>query len=188
MKCYSLDDLICDMRQVSAKADNPVEIVRRLQAPARQLALVRDWLEPRFFQCDGAQGFGIYPLHEEADHTFSVVVASLLSGRAIPPHNHRTWALQVGIKGYATNISWRRLDDGSRSGHAEIQEIQRTVFGPGEIVAFMPDDIHSIINESEQLALSLNLYGLSYAYTHASKFDPVTQTEAPLIAAPPERT
>jgi predicted metal-dependent enzyme (double-stranded beta helix superfamily) len=180
---YAPSDLVRDMRRITARTDDGNEIVRLLTAPARRLALAKGWLEPRFLQRDEAQGFAIYPLHEEPDHRLSVVVASLLPGRGLPPHNHRIWAMQIGIVGHETNVAWRRTDDGRRPGHAEIVEAGRTVFGPGEVVTFAPDDIHSVVNETDEIALSLNLYGLSYGYTHASRFDPIAQTESPLIPA-----
>ncbi|HEY3919965.1 MAG TPA: hypothetical protein VGL83_19390 [Stellaceae bacterium] len=52
---------------------------------------------------------------------------------------------------------------------------------PARSSPFSPDDIHSVINESDEFALSLNLYGLSYGYTGASRFDPMAHTEGPLI-------
>jgi predicted metal-dependent enzyme (double-stranded beta helix superfamily) len=180
---YAPSDLVRDMRKITSRTDDPAEILRRLRDPASRLALSRQWLERRFYGLNEAQGFDIYPLHEEADHTLSVVVASLLPGHSLPPHDHRTWALQVGIEGYDTNIDWRRTDDGSRPGYAVIEEAGRTIFGPGEVVSFMPNDIHSVVNESDQLCLSLNLYGLSYGYTHSRRFDPAARTEGPLIAS-----
>jgi predicted metal-dependent enzyme (double-stranded beta helix superfamily) len=179
---YALADLVRDMRAVVADANGPAEIVARLVPPARRLALARGWLEPRFFAADPAQGFGIVALHEAEDHGLFVVVAALLPGRSLPPHNHRTWALQAGIVGTETNVSWRRTDDQTRPGYAVVEEAGRTVFGPGEVVTFLPDDIHSVSNEGREVALSLNLYGLSYPYTGASRFDPVHHTERPLLS------
>jgi predicted metal-dependent enzyme (double-stranded beta helix superfamily) len=178
---FSPADLVRIMRDIAARTSDGSEITRQLREPARRLALSKAWLEPRFFSRDEVQGFAIYPLHEEPDHSLSVVVASLLPGRALPPHDHRVWAMQIGMEGYETNVAWRRTDDRSRPGYAKIEEVGRTVFGPGDIVSFLPDDIHSVLNESDQLALSLNLYGLSYGYAHASRFDPVAMTESPLI-------
>ena len=42
--------------------------------------------------------------------------------------------------------------------------------------------IHSIVNASSRLALSLNLYGVSYAAAQSEKFDPQAQTVKPLLA------
>jgi hypothetical protein len=55
------------------------------------------------------------------------------------------------------------------------------------VVTFLPDDIHSVCNEGREVALSLNLYGLSYPYTGASQFDAARHTERPLIAEAPAR-
>lgn len=181
----TLADLVRTMREVTARTRDPRRIVEALGEPARCFARSPVCRRPDFHTADEAQGFGIFFLNEEPDHTLAVVVASLLPGRSLPPHNHRTWALAVGVEGSETNISWRRLDDGSRKGYAEIVETGRSIAGPGDLLTFAPDDIHSVVNETATLSLSLNLYGLSFPYTHASRFDPVARTEAPLIPDSP---
>jgi predicted metal-dependent enzyme (double-stranded beta helix superfamily) len=182
---FGLADLIGEMRAAVAATGDPAAIVERLSGPAHRLATARAWREPRFLVPDTARGFAIFPLHEEPDHTLSVVVASLNPGYTLPPHDHRTWALQVGIDGTETDIRWRRLDDGRRTGYAELAETGRRDFGPGDVVTFVPADIHSVRNDGRTLALSLNLYGLSYGHTGARTFDPVARTEAPLIPVEP---
>jgi predicted metal-dependent enzyme (double-stranded beta helix superfamily) len=182
---YSLTDLVRAMREVTARTADPDVIVRELGEPARRFARTPACRAPEFRHADATQGFGIFFLNEEPDHTLAVVVASLLPGRSLPPHNHRTWALAVGIDGSETNISWRRLDDGARPGYAEIVETGRQIAGPGDLLTFTPDDIHSVINETGAISLSLNLYGLSFPYTHASRFDPIARTEGPLIPDAP---
>jgi len=179
---YGLDDLLREMRRVTAKTTLPADILRDLTAPARRLALEPGWLEPQFYDCDPAAGFAIHSLHEEPDHSLSVVLAALLPGRELPPHNHKTWALQVGIESEALNFAWRRTDDGSRPGHADLEEAGRLCFGPGDVLAFMPEDINSIVNASSRLALSLNLYGVSYAAAHSEKFDLRAHSVKPLLA------
>jgi predicted metal-dependent enzyme (double-stranded beta helix superfamily) len=182
---FGLAELILEMQAASAATADPATIVERLSGPARRLALAHGWRKPRFLVPDIARGFAIFPLHEEADHTLSVVVASLNPGCALPPHDHRTWALQVGMAGTETNVRWRRLDDGRRAGHAELAEAGRRDFGPGDVVTFMPADIHSVRNDGATLALSLNLYGLSYGHTGARVYDTVAHTESPLIPVEP---
>jgi len=179
---YGLDDLLREMRRVTAKTTLPADILRDLTEPARRLALEPGWLEPQFYDCDPAAGFAIHSLHEEPDHSLSVVLAALLPGRELPPHNHKTWALQVGIESEALNLTWRRTDDGSRPGHADLEEAGRLCFGPGDVLAFMPEDIHSIVNASSRLALSLNLYGVSYAAAHSEKCDLRAHSVKPLLA------
>lgn len=64
-------------------------------------------------------------------------------------------------------------------------ETGRQHAGPGDLLTFTPGDIHSVVNETADICLSLNLYGLSFAHTHASRFDPVARTEGPLIPDTP---
>ena len=168
-----------------AQTSDAAEIVEALTGPAGRLAREPGWIQPQFYTCDPGIGFGVTVIHEEPDHTLFVAVAALMPGRVLPPHNHGTWSLQAGVTGLETNVSWRRLDDGSKPGYAEIEEAGRRVFGPGEVLTFLPADIHSILNESEETVLSLDLYGLAFGYTHSSKFDPAAKTEAPVFPEPP---
>jgi len=177
---YRPADLIREMQRIAAASDDPFEIVQRLREPARRLALAADWLEPRFFECDAEQGFGLHLLHEEGDHRLAMLVASWLPGRGVVPHNHGTWAVVCGVKGQETNVFWRRADDRSRPGHAEIVEAGRTICGPGDVVHFLPDDIHSVHNETTEIAVSLHLYGRHINHTVRSKFDPVSEREEPI--------
>jgi predicted metal-dependent enzyme (double-stranded beta helix superfamily) len=185
---FGLADLIAEMRKVTAASNNPSVIVKQLTGPARRLAMAEDWRERRFFAPSVTAEFANFPLHEEPDHTLSVVVTSLNPRCTLPAHNHKTWALQVGIEGAQVNIRWRRLDDGRRKGYAELDVSGRTEFGPGDVVTFLPDDIHSVANEGHELAVSLNLYGLSYAYTGASTFDTMARMEKPLMPGSPGAT
>jgi predicted metal-dependent enzyme (double-stranded beta helix superfamily) len=182
---YSLNELVSEMRRATAASADPAAIVRDLAGPAQRLATAPGWIEPRFYVADESKGFGIVTLHEEPDHTLFVVVAALLPGCSLVPHDHRTWALQVGVAGFETNVAWRRRDDGSRPGYADIVESARRSFGPGEVLTFTPSDIHSILNESGETVLSLNLYGLAYGYTHSRQYDPVAKTEKLLLPVPP---
>ncbi len=69
--------------------------------------------------------------------------------------------------------------NGSRSGYAELERMGEEVIGPGEVVAFLPDAIHSVVNETDKITLSLHVYGKHINYTERSQFDPETKTETP---------
>ncbi len=61
-------------------------------------------------------------------------------------------------------------------------ETGRQHAGPGDLLTSTPDDIHSVVNDTAAIALSLNLYELSFPHTDARRFDPIARTEAPLIS------
>ena len=152
------DDLprfVDDLRNITRETSDEAAIIRRVRPLARELALAKTWLRPEHYRCDEAQGFGVHLLHEEPDHTLAVFAASWLPGRGAPPHNHGTWAVVAGVDGPETNVFWKRLDDGSRPGYAEIARNGQKVFGPGDVVSFL--------------------------HTGRSQFDPEARKELPFL-------
>lgn len=176
---YGLDRFIADLRTVAARTSDPRDAVARVTPLAQGLALDGGWVTPRYYRCDEEQGFGVHLLHEEADHTLAVFAVAWLPGRGAPPHNHGTWAVVAGVDGPEKNVFWKRIDDGTRPGYAEIRRQGEKVFGPGEVVSFQPDHIHSVVNETDRVTLSLHVYGTHVNYTVRSTFDHERKTEQP---------
>jgi predicted metal-dependent enzyme (double-stranded beta helix superfamily) len=178
---YSLTRFVSDLRAVTATTKEPREIVSRVRPLLQQLALEKAWLEPRHYVGDTAQGFGAHLLHEEPDHSLAVLAGAWLPGRGAPPHNHGTWAVVAGVEGPEKNIFWERLDDGSRPGHAESRVQGEKVFGPGDVLVMLPGSIHSVVNETDRVSVSLHVYGKHPNYTMRSQFDPDRNLERPFV-------
>ncbi|MEK9722386.1 MAG: cysteine dioxygenase family protein [Rhodospirillaceae bacterium] len=113
-------------------------------------------------------------LSAEPDDTIVVQTVAWLPGRGVAPHDHQTWGVVVGIEGAERNVNWRRLDDGARPDYAEIEVAEDLTVGNGDVVTLLPDDIHSVRNESEATSLSLHLYGRALSKTERFEFDPIT--------------
>jgi predicted metal-dependent enzyme (double-stranded beta helix superfamily) len=178
---YSLDRFVQDLRAISAETSDPRELVARIGPLARELALSRSWLEPRHHTGDEGQGYGVHLLHEEPDHRLAVFAAAWLPGRGAPPHNHGTWAVVAGVEGPEKNVFWKRLDDGSRPGRADVRPQAEKVFGPGDVVTFLPDSIHSVVNETDRVTVSLHVYGRHPNHTGRSQFDPERGVETTFV-------
>jgi predicted metal-dependent enzyme (double-stranded beta helix superfamily) len=178
---YTLPQFVQDLRGIAAQTRNPRDIITRVSPLARRLSRAEGWLQPHHYAYDAEQGFGVHLLHEEADHRLAVFVIAWQPGRGAPPHNHGTWAVVAGVKGPEKNTFWKRVDDGSRPGYAEIISEGSREFGPGEVVSFLPDDIHSVTNETAAVTVSLHIYGKHLNYTGRSQFDPDAKTEMPFI-------
>lgn len=176
---YSIEALVADLRRITAKTSDEREILAEAAPLVRRLADDTSWVDPSFYDADEEQGFAINILHEDSDHSLLVEAIAWLPGRGVAPHDHRTWGVVVGIDGPETNVNWERLDDGSRPGHADIRPRHEVVVGPGDVCVFMPRDIHSVRNESDQTTLSLHVYGRSLAHIDRSQFDPEAKTEVP---------
>src|SRR2546425_4974163 len=62
-----------------------------------------------------------------------------------PVHNHNSWGVLCVMRGRDRHILWRREDDGSRVGQAQLQVIETRELDPGDVAWFpdAPGDIHS---------------------------------------------
>ncbi len=102
----------------------------------------------------GDDNNNLYRLSEDADHRFALYLQSCLPGVDVPPHNHTTWAVIVGLDGIEENRFYERGDAGAvRTGGLDV--------GPGVGVAFLPEDLHSIHIHGEQPVLNFHMYGLA---------------------------
>jgi len=180
---YSLPRFVDDLRAIAAENGDVMEIIRRVGPLAQRLATTPDWVEPAYYRCDEDQGFGVHLLHEEPDHTLAVFAVAWLPERGVGPHDHGTWAVVAGVDGHESNIAWRRIDDGSRAGYAEIEKTGERVIGRGDVVAMQPRDIHAVWNGSDSVSLSLHVYGKHINHTERQQFDPVSGKADPLIIA-----
>ncbi len=177
---YRLADFVRDLRAATAASDDVPELLERVAPLARRLALSRDWLEAAHYVCDTEQGFGIHVLHEEPDHRLLVFAAAWLPGRGPAPHDHGTWAVVAGVDGAETNISWERLDDGSRPGYANLRKREERIVEPGDVLTFLPGAIHSVVNHTREVTVSLHVYGFNINLTQRAQFDVEQGLERPI--------
>lgn len=167
---YQLSGFVRDFRAAASAVAGDAELTERLKPLVLRLAGATSWRRPSHYECDAEQGFGIHALHEDPDHGLWVVAVSWLPHRGPPPHNHGTWAVIAGIDGEEKNILWLR-----RAGRLEHQAEE--IIGPGQVTAFLPHAIHSVLNESDRVTLSLHVYGKNLNYAERSQFDPERGTE-----------
>jgi predicted metal-dependent enzyme (double-stranded beta helix superfamily) len=66
-------------------------------------------------------------------------------GRYDPPHNHGNWIATGVYRGEVEYTDYRRLDDGSRPGYAELEAVAHGILKDGdvELTPPPPHDIHS---------------------------------------------
>ncbi len=183
MGSFGIAELAEALREAAAEATGDQDMIERVRPLAERAAAETGWLEPSMYACDEEQGFGLHLLHEEEDHSLAVFAAAWLPGRGAPPHNHGTWAVVTGVDGPEKNTFWKRLDDGSEKGRARIEKLGEAVIQPGQVVSLLPDEIHSVLNETDRVTVSLHLYGRHLSNVTRSQFDPERGIEEPFIVS-----
>jgi predicted metal-dependent enzyme (double-stranded beta helix superfamily) len=178
---YSLAQYVQDLRAITSKETDPVLITNCVAPLAKRFAQSPGWLRAEHHECDPDQGFGVHLLHEEPNHDLAVFVLSWLPNRGTTPHNHKTWAVVVGMKGQEQEVNWNRLDDGTTPGYADLERGHAQVMSSGDVVCCHPESIHSVWNVGKEISMSLHTYGRHINYTRRSEFDPEQKREKPYV-------
>lgn len=154
------------------------EILERLKLLAADEEL---WSQERYPDPEAEVQQARYLIHEQPDRTFALYLNVMRPGKKIPPHNHTTWACIAAVSGNEINHVYKRTDDGSREGHAELDIIREVVISPGSALSLMPDDIHSVEIRGEDIIRHLHFYGNALeTLSDRLVFDPVAHTVKPM--------
>ena len=108
----------------------------------------------------------IYLLAEDDDRRFALYMSCSKGSKRVPPHNHTTWAVIVGVSGEEENTFYERADDGTQPGHGTLRRIGHETVRPGTGVCMMPEDIHHIETHGEKATMHLHMYGLALDQLH----------------------
>ncbi|MBL4756910.1 MAG: hypothetical protein JKY32_04525 [Rhizobiales bacterium] len=175
-----IEHLVDELKTITSSGLSTEKIIEAVRPLVKDLADNPDWVQPEYRTCKSEQGFGVHLLHEQEDHTLAILVAAWLPGFGIPPHNHGTWSVVAGIEGVERNYLWDLVEHDSKTGHAKIVETSHLDLGPGDIMSNKESDIHSIKNLTDEVTLSLHVYGKNINNTERYGYDPEANSFARL--------
>ena len=104
-----------------------------------------------------------------------VLVHGREKGGKSAPHDHGPcWVIYGNYQNPTRMRRWRRLDDGSKEGHAEVEVSRDFMNEPGHAAVFAVGDIHSI--EFGDDTFFLRVTGGDVEVQNTLRFDPDAQT------------
>src|SRR5215469_14600785 len=138
-----LDKFIADLRTIwSAEADNQ----RRMEKAKPLLEqLVKDeGLKAHSASWPSTEGYKNLLLYVDADHHFVINAVVRAPGRTGSVHDHAdAWVLYGVLDGSESLERYERVDDGTRSGHAELRLVSVTTGTQGKVDLVPPHAIHA---------------------------------------------
>jgi predicted metal-dependent enzyme (double-stranded beta helix superfamily) len=170
MAQIEIKNFLADLKSITATESDDREILKRVVPLAKGMAKNAVWLEDRFYKRDEKTGYGVTVLH--AEENLYVIMVCWPPGQDVTPHDHQTWAVVAGIDGVEKNFHWLRKDDGSKAGYAEVDLHSEVNVGLGDTCVMLPNDIHSVLNDTDEPTLSLHVYGAILGDTKRFEFEP----------------
>jgi predicted metal-dependent enzyme (double-stranded beta helix superfamily) len=100
--------------------------------------------------------------YKSRDHSYSLQVFVWPPGSTTKIHDHSSWGVYCCAVGSVLEERYERLDDSSRPGHAHLKKVWKLWWSPEDgASSILPHDggIHRVGNHSDNLAISVHLYG-----------------------------
>ena len=152
--------LLADTRSLLSEGALTRERLATIKDNLNSLSQRRElWGETDYPPPDEGERQNRFLIAQEAEDGISLYLNVMRPGKTIPPHNHTTWACVAAVEGSEHNTLYDRLDDGSAPGRAELRLREVVELKPGNAIALMPDDIHSVEIKGSQVIRHLHYYG-----------------------------
>jgi predicted metal-dependent enzyme (double-stranded beta helix superfamily) len=167
---YTVRDLAADLRELKAQGLDEPAMLREAPELVKRLVLMKhNWLRPYMTTPPAGPGPAMsrYVLHEEPDHSLALLVVTSRPGQENAPHDHGTWAVIAGLEGWETHCLWKG------AGGDEVEALHAGKRVDAATVVTVPSDaIHSLHNDSDAVAVTLQLYGMNVDFTEHRTYTP----------------
>jgi predicted metal-dependent enzyme (double-stranded beta helix superfamily) len=172
---YSLQSFIQDLDRITGAESSPAKIVAAAKPLLANLVQQRDCLLAQYKK-RGATVYGRYMLHRARRFNITAVVWG--PGDNAKAHNHDTWGLVGVVENEIQETRFRRRDDGSKAGYADIEITAVLKNTAGMVSCLTPpdDDIHEMNNVTNRDTVEIHVYGKDLANMPRLRFDVETKT------------
>ena len=96
-------------------------------------------------------------------------------GQYTPVHDHNSWGVYGCFSGNVEVVRYRRQDDETRDGYAQLRETDRIMLLPGDTSVVRPlnGGIHQAGNPSSGTCVMLSVYGTPIRRVYVNQYDPM---------------
>jgi predicted metal-dependent enzyme (double-stranded beta helix superfamily) len=171
---YDLNSFIQDLDRITRNEIAPANIVNAVKPLMAQLLENPNSLAPEHRR-RGATSYGRYMLHRAPRFNVTAVVWG--PGDMAKAHNHDTWGLVGVVEDEIQETRFRRLDDGSKPGFADLKMSAVLKNSAGMVSCLIPpdDDIHEMNNKTSRNTVEIHVYGKDLAAMPRLRFDVATR-------------
>lgn len=172
---YALNDFVSEMESLLQRQPDPQQIFDTGSTYLQRLIANPEAI-PIQFRVPVGQGrrpnHGSYVLYQ-GDSGLQVTAVVWGPGDHTGPHDHLTWGMIGILDNELTETRFRRVDDRSREGYAQLEQDRRSTFKPGEITLLVPetDEIHQMDNLTDRPTVEIHVYGKDLRGLNRHRYD-----------------
>ena len=186
---YTLQQLAADVETIVADKQEHASIVAAAE-PLLERFLTTNSLPEEY--CRPApdritrehKEFTLYRLHRGPENCFNIMAAIWPPGGSSGVHDHAgKWVVEGVYRNQLHTIRYKRLDDGTHTGHAELKETVSLDLLPGNVshVLSPNEEVHDFINQTNEPVVSVHIYGGDISTETLNYFDPAAQTVEQIV-------
>jgi predicted metal-dependent enzyme (double-stranded beta helix superfamily) len=173
---YNLTKFTADVTEIVQHENDAVKIVDAIKPLMAKIIEVDGFLPEQYTKpVSKEQPFGLYLIHKAPQDAFTVMSAIWPPNGGTPVHDHAgSWAVEVILDGSLHTKRFKRLDDDSRPGHAELRQTAELDIPARAIAHVIPpdQDVHQFTNITDRPVLSFHIYGGDITQQTRSRFTP----------------
>ena len=179
---YTLQQFIADLDRITRAENSPAKIIAEAKPLLAELVKNPDCIAAQFKQ-HGGKAYGRYMLHRAPRFNVTSVVWG--PGDGAKAHNHDTWGLVGVLENELQETRFKRRDDGTKEGFAElaITGINSNQAGMVSTLLAPADDIHEMLNVTQKNTVEVHVYGKDLANMQRLQFD-IAKNAVKFFASP----